>query len=54
MASRFLAQLMHLATMAKKWKQGVRKSFRGVQINSRSMRGILLWGIYVKLSDRSS
>lgn len=40
MASRFLAQLIHLVAVAKKWRQGARKSFRGVQINSRLMSGI--------------
>ena len=40
MAARFLAQLSHFVAVTKKWKQGVRKSFRGMEIKSRSMSRI--------------
>lgn len=40
MASRFLAQLSHFMAMTKKWRERVRKSFRGMEINSRLMSGI--------------
>ena len=40
MAARFLAQLSHFVAVTKKWRQGVRKSFRGMEINSRLMSRI--------------